>query len=117
MRSFFNENFLIEPIIIDKKFKNSILCPLCHNIFFEPIICMKCKNTYCKQCISKLNDNCPNKCNNTHFEENSLKKKILKHLIFKCINIANRFQSLEIKQIGREVKLKINEIKYFSFSN
>ena len=140
MSKFFNEVFLNEQILIDDKFKICVICPLCQAIFVDPITCIKCNITYCKQCISQLNDNCPNKCNNTNFKENLLKKKISENLIFKNIrkellskyvnikglknhfninninNLKNRFESIDIKQITNKeinnIKTNKNEIIY-----
>ena len=86
MEKYININNIIENDIF-KLFKDSVTCPLCHNILINPIMCMKCDGTFCKKCIDdweKKNLKCPNNCNEPNYQQNSIKNDILYKLKFKC---------------------------------
>ena len=82
-----------------KIFKDCLICPLCHNIFFEPMICMKCLYCFCKKCIYKAGKNCPNKCIDSSFQRSLQKWEIL--------------EKLELKYIKNEKIIKYEELKRF----
>ena len=67
--------------------KDSITCPLCFGIYINPVMCMKCQNTYCKKCAEdwgKRDNKCPNRCENPNYQESIGKNEILSKLKFKC---------------------------------
>ena len=69
--------------------KDSITCPLCFGIYINPVMCMKCQNTYCKKCAEdwgKRDNKCPNRCENPNYQESIGKNEILSKLKFKCQN-------------------------------
>ena len=49
MEKFINEGTVVNNEIY-QVFKDSVMCPICSNILIEPVICMKCQNSYCKRC-------------------------------------------------------------------
>ena len=84
MEKFINNDTIIKDEIYDT-FKDSISCPICYNIFIEPIMCIKCQNSFCKQCIDKMEDiKCPNKCEEPNYQKSNAKHDILTNLKFKC---------------------------------
>ena len=78
-------NFSIVENEFYKIFKNNVICPFCHNIFFDPMICLKCQSSFCKKCIYKTGKNCPNKCIDFSFMKDLNKEEILKKLELKCV--------------------------------
>lgn len=86
MDGYVNNDTLVEnPISL--AVKNTVTCPLCQNIFIDPMIC-GCQNVYCKICIedwSRTHKNCPNKCNNPIYQKCLGKMDILSKLKFKCL--------------------------------
>ena len=86
MEEYINEETIIEDEFY-KKFKESVICPLCLNILINPLMCIKCQNVYCKKCIdmwSKKDDKCPNRCIEPNFQRSLAKNEILSTLKFKC---------------------------------
>lgn len=83
MEEYVNNETIVQDDIY-KLFKSSIICPLCNNIFINPIMCMKCQNSYCQKCIDKDNKECPNKCKEPTFNKCLSKIDILSKLKFKC---------------------------------
>ena len=60
---------LEEPIIINKNYyenlKDQLICPICYNFLFNPLMCNNCEKVFCKPCIDQLvssNMCCPNRC-------------------------------------------------------
>ena len=92
-------NFTIVENESYKIFKNNVICPFCHNIFFDPMICLKCQSSFCKKCIYKTGKNCPNKCIDISFMKDLNKEEILK--------------KLELKYIKNEKIIKYEELKRF----
>ena len=82
MENYININTLVESEI-SKLLKDSIICPLCKNIFINPVFCTKCQKVYCKKCIDNL-DKKSKKCHNSNFQKCLIKKDILSKLKFKC---------------------------------
>ena len=81
-------NYTLKEDDISKLFKDSIICPLCKNIYINPIICLKCQNVYCKKCLDKWNENnkiCPNKCEQPEFQKSIGKNEFLSKLKFICV--------------------------------
>ena len=99
MESKFISNFTIVENEFYKIFKNNVICPICHNIFFEPMICIKCQSSFCKKCIYKTGENCPNKCFDFSLMKDLNKEEILK--------------KIELKYIKNEKIIKYEELKRF----
>ena len=88
MEKYINEGTVVNDQIY-QLFKESLICPICTNILIEPVMCMKCQNSYCKRCSedwSKKNDKCPNRCENPNYQRSLEKNNILSKLKFKCEN-------------------------------
>ena len=56
MESYINKDTLIESEVT-KLLKSSLICPLCNNIYINPLMCMGCQKTYCKKCIDNNGNN------------------------------------------------------------
>ena len=58
----------ISSDLIIEKYKNmssELICLICLNIVYDPIMCAKCGGIFCKSCIKQLmktSNICPNKC-------------------------------------------------------
>ena len=86
MEEFANEESVIEDDIYSN-FKDSVICPICHDIIINPVMCMNCQNSYCQKCIdnwSKRDNRCPNHCENPNYKKSIEKNTILSKLKFKC---------------------------------
>ena len=86
IQDYINENNIIKDQIYNE-FKFSIICPICTNIIYEPMMCMKCQNVYCRSCIiqwSKIKTHCPNRCANPNYQKSIAKSELLSKLRFKC---------------------------------
>ena len=102
MDNLFNEDFLLIEDENYFKYENSLKCPLCINILINPIICKRCNTTFCKKCISKLDDNCPNNCISC-FQQNSRIEEILKDFKFKSIKFEKVLRYEELKEISPNI--------------
>ena len=83
----YNHNYTIVENAIYNAFRESVECPLCLNVLFNPHMCMKCQNVYCKKCIddwSKKSEKCPNRCEEPNYKRSLVKNEILSRLQFKC---------------------------------
>ncbi|XP_026165748.1 E3 ubiquitin-protein ligase TRIM8-like isoform X2 [Mastacembelus armatus] len=78
-------------------FEEELLCPICLNVFEEPIQ-LPCKHNFCKGCISEAwaKDNaavrCP-ECNHDYDQKPTLEKN------FKLANIVKRFNALNTEKV------------------
>uniref|UniRef100_A0A8C2WTZ4 E3 ubiquitin-protein ligase TRIM8 n=1 Tax=Cyclopterus lumpus TaxID=8103 RepID=A0A8C2WTZ4_CYCLU len=78
-------------------FEEELLCPICLNVFDEPIQ-LPCKHNFCKGCISEAwaKDNaavrCP-ECNHDYEQKPALEKN------FKLANIVKRFNALNTEKV------------------
>ena len=100
MDEYINNETIVKDSIYEL-FKNSATCELCHNIFINPIMCMKCQNSYCQKCIDNLDKNneiCPNKCNEPTFNKSLSKNDILSKFKFKCRKCGIEYFYHEIKK-------------------
>ena len=77
-------------------FKDSVTCEICHNILINPLMCLQCQNAFCKNCIDKKNETCPNKCIEPNFKKCISKKDILSKLKFKCQKCQNEIYYDEV---------------------
>ena len=87
MEKYINKETIIKNEIY-KLFEPLLICPLCQNIYINPIICMKCQIAYCKICVDKWkkknNKKCPNNCEAPEYNNCFSKYEILKKLKFIC---------------------------------
>ena len=86
MENYFNDYTIIEDEIYTA-FKDSIKCPLCLNIFVDPVMCINCQNIYCKKCIEdwiKKNKQCPSRCINPNYQKSLVKSELLSKIKYKC---------------------------------
>ena len=119
MEQLFNGEFLIIEDEHYFKYENSLKCPLCYNILFNPIICKRCNTTFCKNCISKLNNNCPNKCDSS-FQKNTRIEDILKDFHYKSNKLEKIYKYEELKVINPNIinkKYNSNSSKITRISN
>lgn len=91
-----NQSFFISPDFIENidfysNIKDIVICPICNGIIFDPIQCEICEKNFCKNCLSKFNNDskenpkCFSNCETPIFKENPKQtKNILDKLIFKC---------------------------------
>ena len=83
---------LIEYVINDDFFnsvKDEVTCTICLDIKIDPLMCTKCQNSYCANCIKiwqKKSDKCPFKCDSPSFTKARIIKNLLSKLNFKCKN-------------------------------
>ena len=72
------------------------------------MICIKCQSSFCKKCIYKTSENCPNKCIDFSFMKDLNKEEILKKLEFKYIKNEKIIKYEELKRfIPYQSSLKI----------
>ena len=114
------EKFINEETIIKNDFyeslKDSLICPICSKLLIESIICSSCQKNFCKNCIEeciKKGINCPNRCNNSIFKENSEENLLIKKCKFKCIRgCGEEILFTDIKRhYSSNCLLKINKSK------
>ena len=79
--------------VIKNDFYNSIeeeiTCSICRNIKVNPVMCTKCQNSFCNNCIEewkKKSHLCPFKCIYPDYTNCRLVKNLLSKLTFKCKN-------------------------------
>jgi len=86
MESYINKDTLVENEVT-KMLKSSLMCPLCNNIYINPLMCMSCQKTYCKKCIDNNGNNakCPNNCDNPNYQKSIGTNDILSKLKFTCV--------------------------------
>ena len=87
MEKYINEETIIKNDNYDL-FQDMIICQICQCIMIEPVMCLGCQNYYCKKCIEgwkKKSDKCPNRCENTIYQNIIEKNRIIAKFKFKCI--------------------------------
>ena len=86
IKDYINEENLIKDEIY-QELEGSIICIICLDIIIEQIMCMKCQHVYCTKCIqnwSKINNKCPNRCQNPNYKICLSIGKLLSKLFFNC---------------------------------
>jgi hypothetical protein len=142
MEKYINEGTIIKNDTF-KSCKELIICQICKCIMLEPVICVDCQNYYCKKCIEdwkKKSDKCPNRCENTIYQNIIEKNRIIAKFKFKCIKgcdaeipfdeikthyasncLENKKKESKIKILSRdatyELKRKNKEFEYFTSKN
>jgi hypothetical protein len=87
MEEYVNEDTIIKNETYEL-LKENIICPICLCLMIEPVICLKCQNTFCKNCIvswQKKNNSCPNRCDNPNIKDVIGKNNFITKFKFKCI--------------------------------
>ena len=86
---------LMEYVVKDDYFnsvKEEVTCTICLDIKLEPMMCSKCQNSYCVNCIKKWENQsslCPFKCQNPSYTSARIIKNLVSKLNFKCKNGCN----------------------------
>ena len=86
---------LMEYVVKDDYFnsvKEEVTCTICLDIKLEPMMCSKCQNSYCANCIKKWENQsslCPFKCQNPSYTSARIIKNLVSKLNFKCKNGCN----------------------------
>lgn len=87
----------------DKKIDDELNCQyICYEPLLEPMVHIKCQNTFCKECISKIKYECPvcRKGNFDEYEMVTLKSflNLLDKLKIVCSNCNKIFRRCEFKE-------------------
>lgn len=85
-RKYINEASVIKDDIYNS-LGNSIICIICLDIIIEPMMCMSCHHSFCNSCIHKwlkINNKCPNRCNNSKYQKSTETSDLLSQLKFNC---------------------------------
>ena len=74
---------------LDKKILDNKICPICLNLIWDPVDCLKCQNIFCKYCLDSslaIKNNCP-LCRK-QFKSSKCKalKKLFEGIKIKCPN-------------------------------
>ena len=77
-----------------KPIESNAVCSICSGIIIEPVQCLSCENSFCKDCLEdwkkkKGENSCPFRCSNPTFKNSRLIKNLLSNLRFKCQNKCN----------------------------
>jgi len=101
MEKYINTKTIIKNDIYNM-FKDSVICPLCKDIYIEPVMCMKCQEVFCKRCIDerlKEKKECPGKkkCEDPDYQECKGKVDILKTFCFNCYKCGKKILYTEVK--------------------
>ena len=86
---------LIENVIQDDFFnsiKEEVTCSICLDIKVDPMMCTKCQNSYCANCIKnweKKSLQCPFKCDSPSYISARVVRNLICKLNFKCKNGCN----------------------------
>ena len=87
MEKYINDDTVVQDEIF-KALKDSVICPICHCILINPMMCMGCQNVFCKKCAdewAEKEDRCPGRCKNQNYQKCIGKTDIiLSKLKFKC---------------------------------
>jgi len=100
LRAYINEKNVIKDEIYNN-FENSVTCSICSDILIDPMMCMKCQNVNCKECIDdwKLkNDKCLNRCEEPNYQKCLAINELLSKLKFMCPNCDSAINYDDMKQ-------------------
>ncbi|OMJ82825.1 hypothetical protein SteCoe_16358 [Stentor coeruleus] len=67
-----------------KKFDEEFCCPICLDVFNDPVVVRCCGNTYCEKCIQAVGAKCPYCDIKTEFTKNLIIKRIIDESEVKC---------------------------------
>ena len=129
------DNFNLDEYVIKddfyKSIQDEILCSICSCIKVNPIMCTKCQNSFCFNCIEnwkKKSNECPFKCNTPEYINCRIIKNLLSKLNFKCKNkcqeiipfdqLSTHYEcdcpKIDLKEKNKQLLIKYNqlELKY-----
>ena len=92
MEEYINNDTLIENEVT-KFVRPQITCPLCNDIFINPLMCMGCQTVYCKKCIDnpmKQEKKC--NCENPNYQICKSVNDLLPQLKFNCVGCGKEIQ-------------------------
>ena len=121
MDELINTNTIVEDEIYNL-FKDSVICPICKNILINPVLCLKCQDSFCQKCIddkSKNNEECLNKCSEPSFQKSMGKNDILSKLKFNCQKCGGEYYYHEItkhNETCNSIKPSNDNTNCFTFS-
>ena len=104
MEEYINDDTLIKNDVYNA-IKNIAVCPSCHKILIEPLMCLKCQTVYCQKCVKsweKNEDKCPNKCIEPNYQPSKGKIVLLSSLQFKCKDCKMTIKYNEFKKHKEE---------------
>lgn len=64
--------------------EDTLVCPVCLEIFLEPMLVECCGNTFCLECISACKNMCPFCQKKTGIQKNLLVKNIVEIMVISC---------------------------------
>jgi len=120
---------LIHNISTYKLIENQSICYLCEHLLWNPLQCSVCESSFCNECLKeyflKNDKSCPNNCINPTFKESKLLNEILSKLQFNCPNKCNdiipyeeffshlnsKCSKVDYKKKYLELKDKLNQLK------
>lgn len=117
---YFSEDCIVKDQIYNS-IKQSIICPICQNIFQNPLICSNCSTSFCQKCIKNKTkcENCSKE--NAQYKESISKNQLLSSLKYKCRNCLEEVNRKDIEehlksncQNNREEKKKTLHEQYTS---
>ena len=92
---------LMDYVVKDDFFnsvKDEVTCSICLDIKIDPMMCNKCQNSYCANCINnwqKQSSSCPFKCQYPSYASSRIVKNLICKLNFKCKNGCNEIIPFE----------------------
>ena len=108
---------LIDFVVNDEFYKSvseEVTCSICFDIKKDPLMCTKCQNSYCSNCINdwkKKSAHCPFKCNEPSYTPARLVKNLICKLNFKCQNGCNKIIPYEKLEMHLEFECEKNNFK------
>ena len=106
---------LIDYIIKDDFFnsvKEEVTCSICLDIKIDPVMCVKCQNSYCSKCIRDWQSKsglCPFQCESPQYNTARVVKNLVCKLNFRCKNGCDKIIPFEKIQTHNEFECeKIN---------
>lgn len=82
------DNFLIKDDFY-KSIEEEITCSICSGLKKDPVMCIKCQNSFCSKCIrawENKSQNCPFKCLSPEYTTCRIINNLLSKLNFRCKN-------------------------------
>ena len=108
---------LIDFVVNDEFYKSvseEVTCSICLDIKKDPLMCTKCQNSYCSNCINdwkKKSAQCPFKCNEPSYTPARLVKNLICKLNFKCQNGCDKIIPYEKLEMHLEFECEKNNFK------
>lgn len=80
-----------------KDMSTEVICSICLAVIYDPIMCSKCENIFCRSCINSLlkkSFKCPNKCIFEEKEVGRVLKNLLNKFELQCYFVKNGCSSI-----------------------